>query len=58
MSKMRLRWHDQEFKHSPRLVSSYQTVAAPHFADRSRNVLGERGYAIMRRMTARARGKR
>jgi hypothetical protein len=40
MSKMRLGWHIQGFRHDPRLLSSYQTVLAPHFADRSRNVLG------------------
>jgi hypothetical protein len=33
----------QDFKRGPRLLSSYQTVAAPHFADRGRNVLGVRG---------------
>jgi hypothetical protein len=55
------RWHAQDFRHGPRLLASYQTVAAPHFADRGHNVLGARdpwgecGYA-MRSMTARARG--
>ena len=28
---------------APRLLSSYQTAIAPHFADRGRNVLGAAG---------------